>query len=125
MIPLIGDIGFPEVGGATGILAACIYALRELGTWINSRKTAELQEEQHGVAAVSAAVADAATANSVLLRSYEALHAENDRMSKVISGLNDQLVEKDRRILEAQQEIERLAQQLATLYERLENMKSN
>jgi uncharacterized coiled-coil protein SlyX len=125
MISLVSEIGFPEIGGATGILAATIYALRELGSWLNGRKTAELQEEQHGVAATSAAVADAATANSVLLRSYEALHTENDRMTKVISGLNEQLLEKDRRILEAQREIEHLAHQLTTLYERLENMKSS
>lgn len=125
MISLIGDIGFPEIGGATGILAACVYALRELGSWINNRKTAELQEEQHGVAAVSAAVADAATANSVLLRSYETLHTENERMADVIKRMDAQLVEKDRKIQEAQREIEHLANQLATLYERLENMKSS
>lgn len=125
MISLIGEIGFPEIGGATGILAAAIYALREFGTWLNARKTAELQEDQQSVSAVSAAVADAATANSVLLRSYEALHTENDRMTQMIARLNEQLIEKDRRILEAQREIERLAQQLATLYERLENMKSS
>lgn len=125
MISLISEIGFPEIGGATGILAACIYALRELGSYLSNRKNVELQEEQHGVAATSAAVADAATANSVLLRSYEALHTENDRMTKVIASLNDQLVEKDRRILEAQREIERLAEQLTTLYQRLENMKSS
>jgi chromosome segregation ATPase len=125
MISLIGEIGFPEIGGATGILAATVYALRELGTWLNARKTAEIQEDQQSVSAVSAAVADAATANSVLLRSYEALHTENDRMSQVIVRLNEQLAEKDKKILEAQREIERLAQQLATLYERLENMKSS
>lgn len=125
MISLIAEIGLPEVGGATGILAATIYALREFGTWLNNRKTAELQEDQQSTAAVSAAVADAATANSVLLRSYEALHTENDRMSQVIVRLNEQLAEKDKKILEAQREIERLAQQLATLYERLENMKSS
>lgn len=125
MISLIGEIGFPEIGGATGIAAAALYALRELGTWLNNRKTTEIQEEQQSTAAVSAAVADAATANSVLLRSYEALHSENDRMSRVIIGLNEQLAEKDKKILEAQREIERLAQQLATLYERLESMKSS
>lgn len=125
MIPLISDIGFPQVGGAAGFLAACLYALREFLTWLNNRKTQELAEDQQDVAKVSAAVADAATANSVLLRSYEALHTENDRMSKVIISLNEQLTEKDRRILEAQHEIERLALQLTTLYERLENMKSS
>lgn len=125
MISLISEIGFPEIGGGAGILAACIYALRELiGAW-NSHKTQELAEDQQATASVSAAVADAATANSVLLRSYEALHAENERMSKVIIGLNDTITEKDKKILEAQREIERLAQQLTTLYERLENMKSS
>jgi uncharacterized coiled-coil protein SlyX len=43
----------------------------------------------------------------------------------VIKRMDQQLLEKDLKIREAQQEIERLADQLATLYERLENMKSS
>jgi predicted RNase H-like nuclease (RuvC/YqgF family) len=125
MISLITEIGFPEIGGATGILAAVAYGLREFGSWLNNRKTAELAEDQQNVSAASAAVADAATANSVLLRSYEALHTENERMAAVIKRMDQQLLEKDLKIREAQQEIERLADQLATLYERLENMKSS
>jgi hypothetical protein len=120
----LATIGLPEVGGATGILAACIYAGQQLLSFLSSRRTAELTEEGQHVTAMSSAVADAATANAVILRVNEALHAEVDRMTGVNLDLRKQITEKDRIITETQAEVERLMGKMAELYRTLEDLKS-
>jgi hypothetical protein len=122
MMPL--EIGFPEVGGATGILVACLYATQQLVTFLNNRRTSEITEEGQHVTAMSSAVADAATANAVILRVNEALHAEVDRLGGVNLDLRKQITEKDRIITETQAEVERLMGKMAELYATLEDLKS-
>jgi peptidoglycan hydrolase CwlO-like protein len=120
----LASIGLPEVGGATGILAACVYAMQQLFAYLSNRRTSELTEEGQKTTAMSSAVADAATANAVILRVNEALHHEVDRMSTVVATLNERIEEKDRRIEEMQGEIERLVKELTNLYNRLDDLKS-
>lgn len=121
----LASLGLPELGGGAGILAAVVYTSQQLVAYLNNRKTAELTEETQHVAAVSAAVADAATSNSILLRTNEALHHEVGRVNAINMSLNETIREKDRRIEEMQDEITSLVQKLGTLYERLDEMKSH
>ena len=118
-------IGFQEIGGATGLAAGAAWAIQQLLQWLDKRRTAELTEDQIQVTATSAAVADAATVNAVMLRNLEAMQHEVERLHGVNGSLVDQLAEKDAKILSAQREIERLMNELATLYQRLEGMKSS
>lgn len=124
MITLI-TIGFQEIGGATGLAAGAAWALQQLLGWLDKRRTAEITEDQQQVSATSSAVADAATVNAVMLRNLEAVQREVERVHGVNADLLDQLAQKDAKILAAQHEIERLMNELATLYQRLEGMKSS
>lgn len=123
MIALAG-IGLPEVGGGAGILAACVYAGQQLLSYLSSRRTAEITEEGQKATTMSSAVADAATANAVILRVNEALHSEVDRLGSVNLDLRKQITEKDRIITETQAEVERLMGKMAELYATLEDLKS-
>jgi chromosome segregation ATPase len=122
MMPLIGEIGFPELGGSVGILAAVVYAIRELRTWLHERKTVEIAEDSQHVSATSAAVADAATTNSILLRSYEALLADNQRKDIKIDHLETRNSEKDNKIENLQKEVRSLRAQVHILLQRLDGV---
>lgn len=122
MIPLEAVVGFPELGGSIGILAASVYGVRELNTWYSSRKNHEIAEDSQSVTATSAAVADAATANSVLLRSYEALLAENQRKDTKIETLENRNSEKDAKIEALQVQVRDLRAQVHMLLTRLDGV---
>lgn len=122
MIPIITEFGFPELGGSAGIIAATIYTGRELNAWYSSRKNHEIAEDSQQTAATSAAVADAATANSVLLRSYETLLAENERKDTKIETLENRNAEKDNKIEGLQQQVRELRSQVHALLQRLDGV---
>jgi hypothetical protein len=122
MPPLVGEIGFPELGGSVGILAAVVYAIRELRTWLHERKTAEIAEDSQHITATSAAVADAATTNAILLRSYETLLADNQRKDIKIDTLESRNSEKDNKIEELQKTVRELRGQVHVLLQRLDGV---
>jgi uncharacterized coiled-coil protein SlyX len=117
-------IGLPEVGGSAGILMASAYAIQQLVAYLNSKKTSEITEKGVTASTISSAVADAATANAVILRVNESLHLEVERLSQANTGLRQVITEKDRIITETQAEVERLMGKMAELYATLEELKS-
>lgn len=122
MIPFEAAIGFPELGGSVGIIAAAVYAGREVNTWYSHRKDHEIAEDGQHTAATSAAVADAATANAVLLRSYEKLLEENTRKDAKIESLENRNAEKDTKIEALQQQVRELRAQVHVLLQRLDGV---
>jgi hypothetical protein len=123
LVPLI-TIDFPTIGGASGILVAIGWSVREIITWLGRRKDQEITVAGQNVSAVSAAVNDAATVNAVMLRNVEALQVENQRLHGVNITLNERIIEKDKTISQMQDQIRDLMGELDTLYSRLEELKS-
>jgi predicted DNA-binding protein YlxM (UPF0122 family) len=123
LVPYL-TIDFPTVGGASGILVAIGWSVREMIQWLNRRKDLELAEVGQHVTATSSAVNDAATVNAVMLRNIEALQAENQRVHSINTSLVQTITEKDRTISEMQNQIQKLMGELDTLYGRLEELKS-
>lgn len=122
MIPFVTEIGFPELGGGAGIAAVVIYAGREFNAWYSSKKNHEIAEDGSQTTATSAAVADAATANAVLLRSYERLLAENERKDTKIEHLETRNAEKDTKIEVLQNTVRELRAQVHVLLQRLDGV---
>lgn len=122
MIPYVIEIGFPELGGGVGIVAASIYAAREFNTWYSARKSSDLAEDKQEVEKTSAAVTDAATANSILLRLNETLKAEGERKDKRIEHLESRNAEKDAKIEELQGTVRELRAQVHILLQRLDGV---
>lgn len=123
LIPYI-TLDFPTVGGASGILVALGWVAREIIQWTSRRKDQQITATGQSVSAVSAAVTDAATANTVLLETTKAVHTENVRLNGVIIMQAAQLTEKDRRINELQAEISTLMEKLGSVYDQLDELKS-
>lgn len=121
---ILAALGLPELGGGAGIGVATLYGLQQLAAYLNNRKTNEITEEGVHASTISSAVADAATANAVILRVNESLHLEVDRLGGVNASLRQQITEKDRIITETQAEVERLMGKMAELYATLEELKS-
>jgi peptidoglycan hydrolase CwlO-like protein len=121
---ILSALGLPELGGGAGIGVAALYGLQQLVAYLNGRKTNEITEEGVHASTISSAVADAATANAVILRVNESLHLEVERLGGVNNSLRQQITEKDRIITETQAEVERLMGKMAELYATLEELKS-
>jgi septal ring factor EnvC (AmiA/AmiB activator) len=115
-------VDFPTIGGATGVLAAFGWALRELLGWLDRRKTAELTEESQHTVATSAAVADAATVNAVMLENIKALHTEIARLTTDKTDLQNRNAEKDAKIEVLQREVRDLRGQVQLLLQRLDGV---
>jgi len=123
MITLL-TLDFPTVGGASGIIVAIGWSVREFIQWLGRRRDQELTEAGQAVSAVSSAVNDAATVNAVMLRNIEALQQENQRVHSINTSLIQTITEKDRTISGMQEQIRTLMGELDTLYSRLEELKS-
>jgi len=95
-------------GGITGLAVAIVYMGRLALDWLRDRRSAPIN-------AASAYVGDAATANAVLVKSLEALQAENTRLVSRVQYLEAEDARKDGKISELEQRLSAIANELAAL----------
>jgi septal ring factor EnvC (AmiA/AmiB activator) len=117
-------IDLPAIGGMTGFAAACVYAFTQLLDWLDKRRAGELDERSTDITEKTASVTDAATANAVILKTLDAVHAENDRLRQSVASKDAEIARKDARIDELQQQLREAAEKIAKIYTELESMRS-
>ena len=95
-------------GGVAGLVVSVVYVGRLALDWLKDKRTAP-------ITAASAHVGDAATANAVLVKSLEALQAENGRLVSRVQYLEAEDARKDSKISELEARLSGIAAELAAL----------
>lgn len=110
------------LGGGGGV-AVAIYVIGTLYKALQDRWTNRQQDRQLDVSERSASISDAATANTLLLATIDAMHKENDRLTRTNLGLEQQLIQKNEHIETLQAEITTMQKNLTRMYDQLEAAK--
>lgn len=102
-------------GGIAGLTIAISYIGRLVLDWVKEKRDGEVVEK-------STSVTDAATANAVIIQSLKALGEENSRLQRKVGHLEQESAVKDeliadlgKRLTQAQQQIQSIADELAQL----------
>lgn len=109
-------------GGGGG--AVIIYVIRSLYLALRDRWQHQLDEKKLDVTERSASISDAATANTLLLATIDAMHKENDRLSTHNTSLQAENAQKNLHIEQLQGEITKMQEHLTRLYDQLEVAKT-
>lgn len=104
-------------GGIAGLILSITYVGRLALDWAKERKTGSVSEK-------SASVTDAATANTVILKSLEAVVAENGRMQRKIKHLEDESAEKDFKIKDLESRLAGALSQIKDIADELAQLKT-
>lgn len=92
-------------GGLVLVLYACGRLVLE---WLQERRSGEITSK-------TASVTDAATANTIILKSLEALQDENTRLQGKVKHLEDEAEKKDAKIADLETRLNAIAVELAAL----------
>jgi peptidoglycan hydrolase CwlO-like protein len=109
-------------GGGGG--AVLIFVAKSFYQALSDRWNHQIEEKKTDITDRSASISDAATANTLLLATIDAMHKENDRLSMHNSSLQEENAQKNRHIEQLQAEITQMQAHLSRLYDQLEVAKT-
>lgn len=112
------------LGGGGGAVVA-VYVLQSLYKALQDRYQNKLSEKNVSIVERTASMSDAATANTLLLATIDAMHKENERLSGHNTLLQAENAQKNKHIEQLQAEITQMQNHLTKLYDQLEAAKTS